>query len=101
MERAILVERSRFAIKATEKSIRNFFEKALKAEPMILINYYLKEIILYDDEIKIVYNSPIKIGPDDSQGFSFYNKMSKISMNITNTPFSEMRDIKLVMIIAC
>ena len=101
LERAILVERSRFAIKATEKSIRNFFEKALKAEPMILINYYVKEIILYDDEIKIVYNSPIKIGPDDSQGFSFYNKMSKISMNITNTPFSEMRDIRLVMIIAC
>ena len=101
LERAILVERSRFAIKATEKSIRNFFEKALKAEPMILINYYVKEIILYDDEIKIVYNSPIKIGPDDCQGFSFYNKMSKISMNITNTPFSEMRDIRLVMIIAC
>jgi hypothetical protein len=101
LERAILVERSRFAIKATEKSIRNFFEKALKAEPMILINYYVKEIVLYDDEIKIVYNSPIKIGPDDSQGFSFYNKMSKISMNITNTPFSEMRDIRLVMIIAC
>ncbi len=101
LERAILIERSRYAIKVSEKSIRNFYEKALKSEPMLLINYYVKEIILYDDEIKIVYNSPIKMSPDDSQGFSFYNQMRKISMNIANTPFSEMKDVKLIMTIAC
>ena len=77
------------------------YRRFIRYRISIRMIFVVKEIILYDDEIKIVYNSPIKIGPDDSQGFSFYNKMSKISMNITNTPFSEMRDIRLVMIIAC
>ena len=101
LEKEILIEKSKTAVVLSEKEIREFYEQALRLEPQMLINYLVKEILVYDDEIVIQYNTPTTISPDESQGFSFYNKMSKISMNITNTPFSEMRDIRLVMIIAC
>lgn len=38
----------------------------------MLVNYPIKEIVLYDDKIEIYYNSPIRISHADekSQGFS-------------------------------
>ena len=39
----------------------------------MLINYLVKEILVYDDEIVIKYNTPTTISPDESQGFSFYH----------------------------
>lgn len=38
-----------------------------------------KEIVLFDDKIKIHYNSPIRISPDDGQSFSFYSKTIQIN----------------------
>lgn len=45
----------------------------------MLINYPIKEIVLFDDKIEIHYNSSIKISPDDSRGFSFYSKTIQIN----------------------
>ena len=38
----------------------------------MIINYFIKEIILYNDRVEIHINSPFTNGPDESQGFSFY-----------------------------
>ena len=81
LERQILIERSKNAVKRTEQEIREFYEQALNLEPQMLINYVVKEILLFDDRIDIIYNTPIRISPDDEnrQGFSFYSKIYKIN----------------------
>ena len=81
LERQILIERSKSAVKYTEQEIREFYEQALNLEPQMLINYVVKEILVYDDRIDVIYNSPIMISPDDEsrQGFSFYSNVIKLN----------------------
>lgn len=79
LERQILIERSKTAVKLSESDMREFYTQALELEPQMLINYLIKEIVLFDDKIEIHYNSPIRISPDDSQGFSFYSKTIQIN----------------------
>lgn len=81
LERQILIERSKTAVKLSESDMREFYAQALELEPQMLINYLIKEIVLFDDKIEIHYNSPIKISPDDSLGFSFYSKT--VALNAT------------------
>ena len=38
----------------------------------MLINYFIGEIVLYDDEVKIYFNNPLKISPD-KMNISRYN----------------------------
>ncbi len=77
----MLIKRSKTAVKLSESDIREFYTQALKLEPQMLINYLIKEIVLFDDRIEIHYNSPIKISPDDSLGFSFCSKT--VALNAT------------------
>ncbi|MDE5765595.1 MAG: recombinase family protein [Clostridia bacterium] len=81
LERQILIERSKTAVKLTERDIREYYEQSLKLEPQMLINFLINEILLFDDKIEIHYNSPIKISPDDenNQGFIFYSKTIKLN----------------------
>ncbi len=73
LERNILIEQSKVAIQCTEEEIRKFYEQALRLEPQALINYLVKEIVLYDDKVEIHYNSPIQSGsPDESRGCCFF-----------------------------
>lgn len=74
LDKQIAVERSKVAIMLTEKDIRDFYETALRLEPKMLINYLVKEIVLFDDKIEIHYNSPITNCPDAMSGFSFCDK---------------------------
>ena len=59
-----------------------------KRKRQMLINYLVKEIILYDDKIEIYFNSPIKINDDKSDsadstsGFLFYRDFKKISFTL-------------------
>lgn len=68
--------------------MREFYRQALELEPQMLINYLIKEIILYDDKIEIYFNSPIKINNDKSDcadstsGFLFYRNFKKMSYRI-------------------
>ncbi len=82
LERQILLERSKTAVKYTEKEIRAFYEQALNLEPQMLINYVVKEILVYDDRIYVIYNSPITLSPDDEnrQDFIFYSKIVKLNV---------------------
>ena len=53
----------------------------MKLEPQMLINYLIKEIVLYDDKIEIHFNSPIKISPDDykNRDFIFYSEIVRLN----------------------
>ena len=79
LERQILVERSKMAVRLSESDIREFYEQALALEPKLLINYIIKQIVVFDDYIDIYFNSPIKTSlDDDSQGFFLYSKVVRL-----------------------
>lgn len=59
LERQILVEQSKTAIKLTESRLREYFETGIQLEPKLLIDYFIKEVILYDDRIEIIYKNPL------------------------------------------
>ena len=67
LERLILIEKSKTAVKVSEQDIREFYEQALREEPKMLINCLIKEIVLFDDRMEIYFNSPIKKSPDESE----------------------------------
>ncbi len=81
LERQILLERSKTAIKIPESEIRAYYVEMLQAEPQMLINLLIKEIVLFDDRIVIHYNTPLYTSPDDesSRGFLLYSKYIQIS----------------------
>ena len=88
LERRILIEKEKTAIKIPDNIMREYYRQALALEPQMLINYLVKEIILYDDKIEIYFNSPIKINDDKSDsadstsGFLFYRDFKKISFTL-------------------
>ncbi|MCI9504811.1 MAG: recombinase family protein [Clostridia bacterium] len=79
LEKLILIEQSKQVATISEKQIRAYYEQALKLEPQMLIGYLVKEIILYDDRMDIVYNSPINNPDDDHRGFCFFMKNMKLN----------------------
>lgn len=99
IDKELLIERSKTQTKTSEKTIKEFYEAGLKLEPIMLVNYFIKEIILYDDEVKIYFNSPLTISPEESQGFSFYNKNICIPEYAKNGYAMRNKDIKLTMTI--
>ena len=89
LERLIIIERSKAQIKVSASEIRAFYETALSQEPLMLINYLVKEIVVFDDAIHIYFNSPLQTSPDESQGFSFCDKNTTILAHVQNS--TEMR----------
>ncbi len=81
LEKQVAIEKSKTAVQLTETQIREFYSQALALEPKLLINYLIKQIILFDDKIEIQFNSPIKVSPDNEscRGFSLCSKTVKIS----------------------
>ena len=65
----------------------------------MLVNYFIKEIILYDNEVKIYFNNPLKICPDNSQDFSFYCKKISRPDYAKNGFTMGKKDIQITMII--
>ncbi len=84
LEKLILIEQSKTVTKVTETQMRAFYLQALKYEPQMLINYVVKEIILYDDRIDIIYNHPLTFSPDyeNSRGVCFYMKNVKLDKQL-------------------
>ena len=72
LERLILIERSKQSAYYSESQIREYYEQVLQAEPQTLVNFLIKQIILYDDKIEIYFNTPT-VGPDNVRGFLFCN----------------------------
>lgn len=85
-------------MRVTEKQVREFYKEALKSEPLLLINYYVKEIMLRDDDITIIFNSPLTTNrPDESQGFSFYDKIVGIPVIVNYAQYPIIGKIHLIM----
>lgn len=82
LSKQILVERSKTAVKISEDDIRKYYVQALRQEPKMLINYLIKQIVLFDDKIQIQFNSPIRISPNDDSGFSFYSETLKLAYKV-------------------
>ena len=60
--------------------------------------FVVKEIVLCDDKITIIYNSPITAkSPDDSQGFSFYDKIVSIPVIVNYSQYPIIGEIRLIM----
>ena len=84
LERLILIEQSKQTVKVSAKQIREFYEQALMFEPQMIISYLVKEIIVFDDRIDIIYNIPINTNPDDEsrRGFCFYMKNFRLDKQL-------------------
>lgn len=82
LQKLIALEKSKTPVLLTADDIRNYYFQALRLEPKLLINYLIKEIILYKDKIEIHYNSPVNIGPDENRDFSFATKSIKLSIKV-------------------
>lgn len=95
LDKQITIERSKVAVMLTEADIREFYTKALQLEPKMLVNYFVKDIVLFDDKIEIHYNSPITNCPDDKSGFSFCDKF--VDMLVCNEYLFNNIPIRLVM----
>ena len=95
LDRLIIIERSKMQVKVSAEEIRTFYETALLQESQMLINYLVKEIIVYDDEIQIYFNSPLQTSPDESQGFSLCDKEAKIQVHIQNSLETKLKTIRL------
>ena len=91
IERQIIVEKSKTNFKLTKEDILNYFDDALKLEPQLLINYLVKQIILYDDKMQIYFNSP-SIATNATKT-PFKTKTYKLPHIIQNKPEPEMIDI--------
>ena len=86
LEKEIIIERSRHQIKISENEMRKFYKEALKFEPKMLIEQLVKEIILYEDKVKIIFNNPTRLDLDESQGFSFGLIAGNLHYKKPNTP---------------
>lgn len=70
LESQILIEKSKLNFRITENDIKEYYLQALKKDPMDLVNYFIKEIKLYNDKIEITFNTPLRTSPD-KQSSSF------------------------------
>lgn len=82
LKRQIIIEKSKTTIQITESQVREFYEKALRNKPQMLIEYLIKRIVLFDDKIQIQLNTPLNESPDESLGFSFNAKTVSISYKV-------------------
>ena len=77
-----------------KQDLKEFYMEALRLEPKLLIDYVIQEIKVFEDEIEITFNSPIRKSPDENQGFCF-NYISKLPKYMQNKEKVVMLDIKI------
>ena len=84
IDKRILIEQSKNNIKLSRDEIANHFEKALRLESKILIDYMIKEIKVFEDKIIIQFNNPLQKSPDSSQGFLLFEEYVNMPKHIQN-----------------
>ena len=52
--------------------IREYYVEALKMESAMLVDFFVRKIVLYNNKIEIYLNTPLRNGPDDDRGCSFF-----------------------------
>ena len=71
-DKQIIMEKSKNAVRVSEEQIRAYYKEALALEARMLINYLVKEIIMYDDKIEIFFYKPTRNSPGESRGCFVY-----------------------------
>ena len=97
LQKQFTIEKSKSAFRLSKADIIQFYKSGLEKEPLKLINYLVKEILLFNDKMIIYYNQPKSIDLDESQGFSIYNSNIKMPYVIQNKKSYEMRNFNLIM----
>lgn len=98
LEKQILIEKSKTRIKLSREDIQEFYKEALKLESKLLINYIVKEIIVYDDKIQIQFNTPLRTSPTDTT-CSFFTEHKKIPCKYLNDFTFRTQDIEIILAI--
>ncbi|MDY6078807.1 MAG: hypothetical protein SPI46_05425 [Eubacteriales bacterium] len=97
IEKRLTIEKSQTVFRLSKEQIIDYYKSALKKEPLQLINYFIREIQLYDDKMIIIYNTPKSINLDESQVFSFYDKNVRMPYVIQNRKYYGLKDFRLIM----
>ena len=79
LEKNILIEESQEVKAITKKDVENFYIQAMSLEPQQLINYLVKEIIVFDGKIEMKFNTPLKTSPN-KKGSSFLSRFEKANV---------------------
>ncbi|MBQ4273208.1 MAG: hypothetical protein IJB95_06160, partial [Clostridia bacterium] len=98
LEEKIVIEKAKTIAIISKKEIRDFYEKALMLEPKMLIEYLVDKIELFNDKAIIYYKTPLETSPDESQGFSFYEKQTKMQVYMGNKLKYEYIDMLVKMV---
>ncbi len=88
LDKQILFEQIKSNDILNEKDIKKYYIEALKQEPLILVNYLIKQIKLYNDKVEITFNSPIQKSPEN-QGFSFLSIYKTLNYYMKNLLISK------------
>jgi hypothetical protein len=72
LDKQIIMEKSKNAVRVSEEQIHAYYKEALALEAQMLINYLVKEIVMYDDKIEIFFHKPTRKSPDESRGCFVY-----------------------------
>ena len=87
----IEIEKNKEKLRLTKENIIDYFEKALKKRPKLLIDLLIREVIIYNDKIEIFYNytdksnNPEDDSPRDCCFYSF-EKSYTIDKHRLNIP---------------
>ena len=98
LDKQILIEKSKTRIKLSREDIQEFYKEALKLEPKLLINYVVKEIVVYDDKIQIQFNTPLRTSPTDTT-CSFFTEHKKTPCKYLNDFTFRTQDIEIILAI--
>ena len=99
METAEYWHNSKMQVKVSEKEIRAYYEEALMKESQMLINFLIREIIVFDDEIHIYFNNPLQTGPDAGQGLSVCDRETTMPAHIQNSYELRRKNIRITITI--
>ncbi|MBO4534317.1 MAG: recombinase family protein, partial [Clostridia bacterium] len=77
LEQQIEIEKQRTEVPTTAEEIRAFYKRAIEMDPIMLIEFFVEEITMYDDKLTIRLTKPNKSPDNNGRGFSLYSKSYK------------------------
>ena len=100
LEEKIAYEKTKKDMLIKKEEIVKFLKRAIKAEPILLIDLLVKRIVLYDDKIEITLNYTEKPDDNDHQVFSFYTTKKSYELFYNDTEkYKKCFEIEIVLLI--
>lgn len=98
LQKQLVLEKERSDFKVPRADVIRFYKEGLEKESLALVEHFIKEIVLYEDKAVIYFKTPSLINPDESRGFSFYDKIVKIPHYVIGTHWKlGEKDVRLIM----